>query len=72
MGDVYTAQQNLLLKQYQDCERNITNLQRDIVHLEETMDDIVTSEYAYYFVIDKLRRLQSSCYLPVNLINTCF
>ena len=72
MGDVYTAQQNLLFKQYQDCERNITGLQSDIVNLEETMDDIVTSEYAYYFVTDKLRGLQTSCYLPVNLINTCF
>jgi len=72
MGDVYTAQQNLLLKQYQDCERNITDLQGDIVNLEETITDISTSEYAYYFIIDKLRGLQTSCYLPVTLINTCF
>lgn len=72
MGDVYTAQQNILLKQYQDCERNITDLQSDIVNLEETITDISTSEYAYYFVIDKLRGLQTNCYLPVTLINTCF
>ena len=72
MGDVYTAQQNLLFKQYQDCERNITGLQSDIVNLEETITDISTSEYAYYFIIDKLRGLQTSCYLPVTLINTCF
>ena len=72
MGDIYTAQQNLLLQQYQDCERNITDLQGDIVNLEETITDISTSEYAYYFIIDKLRGLQTSCYLPVTLINTCF
>ena len=75
MGDVYTNQLNYLLRQYQECERNNTDLQNDILNLEGTITELNTysnSDYGYYFIIDKFRGLQSECYLPVNIINTCF
>ena len=75
MHKIYDAQQNLLLEKYQDCEKNNTLLQDRIFDLEGVVNDMYPSdhsEYGFYLIIDKLRGLHSECYLPTNLINTCF
>lgn len=75
MSNVYTSQQNLLLEKYQECEKNNTALTNTILNLEDTIIDVYpndNTEYSDYFIIDKFRGLQSSCYLPTNLISTCF
>ena len=74
MSNIYTAQQNLLLEKYNECEKNNTDLNNDIVNLENTIDTIntVDDDYGYYLIADKIRGLQSECYLPTNLINQCF
>lgn len=75
MHKIYDAQQNLLLEKYQECEKNNTALTNTILNLEDTIIDVYpndNTEYSDYFIIDKFRGLQSNCYLPTNLINTCF
>ena len=74
MSNIYTAQQNLLLEKYNECEKNNTDLNNDIVNLENTIDTIntVDDDYGYYLIADKIHGLQSECYLPTNLINQCF
>jgi hypothetical protein len=75
MGDVSTNEQNLLLRKYQECERNNTDLQNRVLNLEDDISFIYPQDdngYSFYFIIDKLRGLQSECYLPTNIINTCF
>ena len=74
MSNIYTTQQNLLLKKYQECETNNTYLQDRIVDLEYINNGIHHNDdnIGFYFIIDKVRGLQSECYLPTNLINSCF
>lgn len=74
MSNIYTTQQNLLLEKYQECEKNNTDLQDRIVELEYINNGINYNDggYGFYFIIDKVRGLQTECYLPTNLINTCF
>jgi hypothetical protein len=74
-SNIYSAQQNLLLEKYQECERNNTDLQNRVFNLEDELRFIYPpddNDYGFYFITDKLRGLQSDCYLPTNLINTCF
>lgn len=75
MSNIYSVQHNLLLEKYQECEKNNTALTNTILNLEDTIIDVYpndNTEYSDYFIIDKFRGLQSSCYLPTNLISTCF
>ena len=75
MSNIYDTQHNLLLEKYQECEKNNTDLKNVILNLEDSIIDVYPNdktEYGDYFIIDKLRGLQSNCYLPTNLISTCF
>ena len=75
MSNIYTTQQNLLLEKYQECEKNNTDLQDRIFDLEEVVNDMYPTDdsgYGFYLIIDKLRGLQSECYLPTNIISGCF
>jgi len=75
MSNLYTDQNNILLKKYNECKNNNTLLSDridDLTNDIHSYNEIPNHQYGVYLIIDKLRGLSAQCLLPTNLIDMCF
>ena len=75
MSNLYTNQNNILLKKYNECKNNNTLLSDridDLTNDIHSYNEIPNHQYGVYLIIDKLRGLSAQCLLPTNLIDMCF